>query len=468
MASLFPGSRRTPRRYKLTADFVEDILPNGKWQEFYDQDCRDLVLKVSPRGEKSWYYRYKAPGGKRPRVFLGHASEMTPTRARKQVQKEARTVDRAKDTPVERQQRKQLRTAISKEISPLTVKQYLDGDYTIALKEATIWWRQKIVSIKTQFGKLLDQRLAEFDRDSILKTWRDEKTKAGKVRLSTINRYISQLSSVFRDAVDNKLISVNPLANREYYPEPADHVRYLDEDEERAILTALLNREERRRAKRDHYNAFLVGRRQSPLLDRRTAAFTDHLLPMFVLSRETGLRLRELAMQVWGNVDLVAKCIYVRAPTAKTREPRAVGLSDLAVEVLIKWKAQSRKARADVYKTRKDGTGKALNGDWVFPSPQDAQNHITSPKAAFKRVLREAGITDFVWRDLRHDFASHLAMEDVSLYAISDALGHKNLATTKRYAHLSPSYRLNTVGALDRRRARLSQQRSSPGQAPAA
>ena len=40
---------------------------------------------------------------------------------------------------------------------------------------------------------------------------------------------------------------------------------------------------------------------------------------------------------------------------------------------------------------------------------------------------------------LRHTFCSHLAMRGAPAKAIQELAGHKDLATTQRYMHLSPA-----------------------------
>jgi hypothetical protein len=66
---------------------------------------------------------------------------------------------------------------------------------------------------------------------------------------------------------------------------------------------------------------------------------------------------------------------------------------------------------------------------------------------SFHSTLKRAGIEGFRFHDLRHTFASHLAMRSVSLETIGALLGHKDPKMTKRYAHLSrPPSRISKVG----------------------
>jgi len=57
----------------------------------------------------------------------------------------------------------------------------------------------------------------------------------------------------------------------------------------------------------------------------------------------------------------------------------------------------------------------------------------------FIPAVRTAGIENFVWHDLRHCYASRLRQAGVPLGHIAELLGHKGLAMTGRYAHLSIS-----------------------------
>jgi integrase len=59
-----------------------------------------------------------------------------------------------------------------------------------------------------------------------------------------------------------------------------------------------------------------------------------------------------------------------------------------------------------------------------------------------------ASILDFHWHDLRHTFASRLAMAGVGIGAIQLALGHKSIAMTVRYSHFAPDYMMDAVEKL--------------------
>jgi Phage integrase family len=55
-------------------------------------------------------------------------------------------------------------------------------------------------------------------------------------------------------------------------------------------------------------------------------------------------------------------------------------------------------------------------------------------------ALSDAGIEWTTWHNLRHTFASRLAMNDHNEGTIAALLRHSTTVLVKRYAHLSPSH----------------------------
>ena len=74
---------------------------------------------------------------------------------------------------------------------------------------------------------------------------------------------------------------------------------------------------------------------------------------------------------------------------------------------------------------------------------------IKGIKTAFKTALREAGIDDFKFHDLRHTFASQVLLKGGSLKDVQELLGHKTMTMTLRYAHLTQERKRNAVNLLN-------------------
>jgi site-specific recombinase XerD len=71
-------------------------------------------------------------------------------------------------------------------------------------------------------------------------------------------------------------------------------------------------------------------------------------------------------------------------------------------------------------------------------------------RRAFKKALKQAGLPKSVRiHDLRHTFASWLAIKGVPLQQIKELLGHSQITTTLRYAHLNPDILRKVVNTLE-------------------
>lgn len=75
--------------------------------------------------------------------------------------------------------------------------------------------------------------------------------------------------------------------------------------------------------------------------------------------------------------------------------------------------------------------------------------HVWGIKHSFTLVCRKAGVTDFGFHEMRHTYASHLAMGGVHTRALQELLGHKTLAMTQGYSHLASEQLQSAVKLLD-------------------
>lgn len=89
--------------------------------------------------------------------------------------------------------------------------------------------------------------------------------------------------------------------------------------------------------------------------------------------------------------------------------------------------------------------------DSVFQARGGGKIHGVS-KAFFDAVKRlglNDGVTDrrqrVTFHTLRHTFGSWLALEGVPLRTIQDLMGHKTIAMTVRYSHLTPDHRIDAL-----------------------
>lgn len=128
----------------------------------------------------------------------------------------------------------------------------------------------------------------------------------------------------------------------------------------------------------------------------------------------TGCRLSEIQTLRWEYVDLEAR--ELNLPDTKTGG-RVVPLSPSAVQLLASL-------------PRND------DNPWVIHSPR-SDSHLTDLQHPWRRIRARAGLDDMRIHDLRHSFASRALALGESLPMIGKLLGHTQVQTTARYAHLA-------------------------------
>ena len=64
-------------------------------------------------------------------------------------------------------------------------------------------------------------------------------------------------------------------------------------------------------------------------------------------------------------------------------------------------------------------------------------NRILRFDNAWRQTCKIAGIEKFHFHDLRHTFCSNLMMSGADLKTVKEMIGHRDIAMTDRYSHLS-------------------------------
>ena len=85
---------------------------------------------------------------------------------------------------------------------------------------------------------------------------------------------------------------------------------------------------------------------------------------------------------------------------------------------------------------------------WLFP--RDDGRGPVAIRAAWAAALEEAArelpsLRTFRFHDLRHTFASYLAMSGATLLQLKEAMGHRTLKAVERYAHLTEDHTQEVV-----------------------
>jgi integrase len=87
--------------------------------------------------------------------------------------------------------------------------------------------------------------------------------------------------------------------------------------------------------------------------------------------------------------------------------------------------------------------------EWAFPNPKTKLPYV-SIFCSWNTARKQAGLADVRVHDLRHSFASLLINSGRTLYEVQHILGHTQVKTTQRYAHLSKDTLLDASNAATR------------------
>jgi integrase len=158
---------------------------------------------------------------------------------------------------------------------------------------------------------------------------------------------------------------------------------------------------------------------------RLLGASSGHIHSIILTEISTGMRRGEILSLTWGQVDFDRKVITVE-------KSKNDGIRHIPMNYQLTAELQAIKL--------------STAGQYVFSKKSGGpyREFKTGSHAAMKR----AEIKNCRFHDLRHTFASHLVMNGTDIATVKELLGHKTMAMTMRYVHLSQEYKQKAIDSL--------------------
>ena len=346
---------------------------------FWDRHLPGFAVRVYPSGTRTYVVQTRGPYGAR-RVTLGRHGAITATEARRRAWQAIARIKAGKEPLPEHSAS---RRAVGPRLADMAAR-YMDEYVAVHCKPATVRIRSSAIyrHIVPRLGNL---RIGSVSRRHV--TALQQRLAATPVQA---NNVVITLSQIYTKAQDWGIVAegTNPCRHVELY----------------------------RQRKRERFLTESEFRRLGRVLDEASenGGATPDAIAAIRLLILTGCRRGEILSLRWDDVDLQARELRLR--DSKTG-PRVVPLSPSAVQLL-----------ADLPRS---GQGK-----WVIPGRKSG-THMCRLGNAWRLLRKRAGLHDVRLHDLRHSFASSALALGESLPMIARLLGHRQIASTARYAHLA-------------------------------
>ncbi|MFN2343987.1 MAG: tyrosine-type recombinase/integrase, partial [Desulfonatronovibrio sp.] len=343
-------------------------------ERYYDNSCTGLILEVRPTGTKTYFIRYKDCCGKYKQMKLGRACDISVSEARQLGHRVLGDVAMGRD-PLEEKRT----SSLVPTMESFALEKYMP--YVKGYKRS---WKIDSDCLRLHILPVFGHKQMDYITQEEIQRFLRNKINSG-LAPATVNRYLVIIKFMYNLALKWKVpgIKTNPASSIRKFEENNIQERYLTPEELKRLCAALKESE-------------------NPLLE-----------PIILMLILTGARKSEMLNSKWEDVDLQRKTI--RFPLTKNGKSRTIPLSDKAVEIL---------------------EGLKRVGPYVFTGPKTGEA-FTSIYRPWFVARKKAGLEDVRLHTLRHSFASFLINGGRSIYEVGKLLGHSQISTTMRYAHLS-------------------------------
>lgn len=370
---------------KLTKRTVKAAQAKADPYLIFDDEVRGFAVRVHPSGEKTFIMRYRFGGADR-KLNLGHFGSVTVHKARGLALKARANLADRTDPGAER--RKLSASASLESLGERFMREHV----AIRCKASTQKEYQRALKlfINPTLGR---RRVAEVTRADIA-----ELHHAYAHVPYQANRTLGVLSKMFNlaEVWGLRQDGSNPCRHVSKYRE-VKRERYLSTEELTRLGRAL---DEAIRRQPDG---------QGNYVDAPESAYVVAAFKLLIL---TGCRLSEIQYLKWDHVE----SDRLELPDSKTGA-KTVPLGSGAVAVLNALK-------------RVKGNPYVIAGEVEGQACTDLQR-------PWRRIRKLAELDNVRIHDLRHTFASFAVSHGESLPMIGKMLGHTQVQTTQRYAHLA-------------------------------
>jgi integrase len=392
---------------KLTAGYANGLAAaDGEFH--WDTELKGFGLRVRP-GSRTWFVKYRTKSGLQRKHKLGSLPAVTADEARRKAKSVLGSVADGGDPQGDLAA---LRAAAT--VRELAAD-YMERHARVSKGQADADGDQGRINNRI-LPKLGSKKAADVTRRDI-----EDIHRAMQTTPYAANRVLSLLSKMFALGITWGLRPDNPAKGSERF---AEHKRegWMSDEEIKTMFGVMEG------------------------MDNPRASNAVKLLLL------TGARMREVLHSTWDQFDLPAGTWTKPAHFTKQKKLHHVRLSAPAMTIVAGLRAA---AEAKAAKAAEEDGSEPVVSPFLFPGDVAGQP-LDSIKRFWRAVMEEAKLGTWeapkgdpegepVFRpkyrvhDLRHTFVSHLVASGESLLVVGQLVGHTQLSTTQRYAHLAPN-----------------------------
>jgi integrase len=394
-------------RLKLNEKNVREAENLGRDYQIFDTDVRGFSITIYPSGNRAFTLDYRIAGRQR-RMTIGRWPEWNATAARERAKELLRDIDEGidplslRETSREAARVNDMITRYLAEHTPHLAARNAADQHTIMHKLVAPDWGKRLVTeiTKADVEKLLTKIAAGRARPSKAKpNNRARKLQGPKPTPVRANRVGEALRKMFTLAIGWGMRTDNPASGFR---------RRIENERERFLTPEEIGR---------------LAKALDAAKDQRAAGIIR-------LCMLTGARSGEVRQARFEQFNLDLGSWSKPAATTKQRKIHRIPISgDVAAIV------------------RQRALLVPRGNPWLFPGDTPGQP-VKEIRRFWIGIQTEAKLPDVRIHDLRHTFASLLVSGGASLEMIGKLLGHTQMQTTQRYAHLMDSPLRDGVNAV--------------------